>query len=95
VDELERAWPDPDRRDEALGRLAGRIATQQERGDLTPTEARVLEARSRGLGNIGAAALLGLSVPAVEAHVKLARRILRAKDTPHACCEALRRGLIR
>lgn len=38
--------------------------------------------------------VLGLAVETVKTHMKRARRKLQAKNTAHACSEALRRGLI-
>jgi LuxR family transcriptional regulator len=61
---------------------------------LTPQQARTLEAMSRGLNREEAADVLGITVESVKTHLRLARRALRAKTTTHACCEALRRGLI-
>jgi DNA-binding NarL/FixJ family response regulator len=62
---------------------------------LTPTQVRVLEALSRGLGDNGAADVLGVTTESVKTSSQLARRKLKAKNTTHACCEALRQGLIR
>lgn len=93
--ELEHLWPDPDRRDEALFRVAVAIGRAHERTHLTPMEVRVLEALSHGLGREGAAEVLGVTVETVKSWTLQARRVLRAKNTTHACCEALRQGLIR
>jgi DNA-binding NarL/FixJ family response regulator len=64
------------------------------RDTLTELERRTLEAMSRGLEREGAAELTGVSVEVVKDRLKVARRVLRAKNTTHACCEALRQGLI-
>lgn len=61
---------------------------------LVPSEVRVLEALSRGLGYRGAAEVLGWSTYTVMWSSKCARRKLAAKDTTQAVAEALRRGLI-
>lgn len=89
-------WADPDRRDDAILRVLGRVYRQPDRRcELVPSEVRVLEALSRGLEYRGAAEVLGLTFETVKGQAKSARRVLRAKNTTHACCEAIRRGLIR
>lgn len=90
MDELERLWPDTDRRDAALLRLTARIDSVQ----LTAAEVRLLQALSSGLTEAQAAHVLGRSVAAVHDEATRARRVLGAKNVTHACCEALRRGLI-
>lgn len=64
-------------------------------GLLMPSEARVLEAASRGLTAEMTADMLGVAYETVKTELKSARRRLRAKNTTHACCEAIRLGLIR
>ena len=59
------------------------------------SERRVLEACSRGLTYEMAGDMLGISPTTVKEYLKTARYRLRAKNTTHACCEALRLGLIR
>lgn len=86
--------PDPDRRDEALLRCLVDVHSYEPEL-LTPAQTRVLGALSHGLGDRGAADLLGVTVESVKEAAKLARRKLQARNTTHACCEALRRGLIR
>lgn len=89
-------WSDPDRRDDALLRILTRVYEQpEERSTLTPGELRAIEAMSHGLGEIGAAEVIGVRPLTLKKQLKRARRVLRAKNTTHACCEALRRGLIR
>jgi DNA-binding NarL/FixJ family response regulator len=95
VESLRELWPDPDRRHDALVRLAVNVHEAEFPDYLTPQQARVLEAMSRGLNRHETAELLGISVESTKTHLKLATRALRAKTTTHACCEALRRGLIR
>lgn len=88
-------WSDPDRRDAALLHcLIDVHSTPEPRSSLTLRERQVLEALSRGMGNDGTADLLGIGVETVKTRTMHARWALRAKNTTHACCEALRRGLI-
>jgi len=100
---LDELWPDPDRRDEALAAIQARMAGKRQfpqRGGrrakltLTPVEIRCLQAASYGLQMADAAAAFGMGYETVQTHLKYARRKLRAKNTTHACCEAIRRGLI-
>jgi DNA-binding CsgD family transcriptional regulator len=65
------------------------------RTDLSDAELRVLEASSRGLTYEMTADLLFVEASTVRRHLKAARHRLRAKNTTHACCEAIRQGLIR
>ncbi len=89
---LDELWPDPDRRDEALLHC---LLDVVEHEVLTPMQVRVLQGLSQGLGREGTADLLGVGVETVKTHLKYGQRALGAKDTAHACCEALRQGLIR
>lgn len=93
--ELEHVFPDPDRRDDALERLLTDVYSTTERTQLTAAELRALQASSVGLDGYGAAAVLGVAYETVKSQLKTGRRALRAKNTTHACCEALRQGLIR
>lgn len=95
-----RSWPDPDRRDGALARLRLRVERQPprfrgRRVELGEGELRALEALSHGVGYQGASELLDVSLDTVKEQMRLARHVLGAKDTTSACCEAIRRGLIR
>lgn len=93
--ELCEAWPDPDRRDDALMRLDARIKVQPAgRDELSPREIQVLQALSHGVGQQGVAEILGIELETVKHHLRAARRILAAKDSAHAVAIALRRGLI-
>lgn len=92
---LEQEWPDEDRRHEALINALIDVYSYEPEADLSPAETRVVEALSHGLGQKGAAEVLGLSVFTINAHMKHISSKLRAKNTTQACCEALRRGLIR
>lgn len=94
MESLCREWPDPDRRDDALIRLACAVHSSG-KPDLTPTQLRCIEAASHGLDARGIGEVIGAQATTVKTHLKLARRLLRAKNTTHACCEALRLGLIR
>lgn len=93
---LEELWPDPDLRDDALLRCLVDVYTYEPSAPrpLSPMQVRVLEALSHGLGDSGSADVLGIDFETVKGYSKLARHKLRAKNTTHACCEALRRGLI-
>ena len=64
-------------------------------GDLSPSELRVLEAISRGLTIEMAADVLGVGHETVKSQIKSARYRLKAKNITHACCEAIRLGLIK
>ena len=64
------------------------------RDTLTEPERRTLEAMSHGLDREQTGQVLGVSVEVIKDRLKVARRVLRAKNTTHACCEALRLGLI-
>lgn len=93
---LDQLWPDPDRRDDALYRVAAAIVARHEpRTRLNPSELRALQAVSVGLDRNGVAAVHNLSPYTVAEQLQAARRALRAKNTTHAVAEALRQGLIR
>lgn len=87
-------WPDPDRREAALLRLADRLAKPDRELLLSSMDLRCLEGMSHGLGRKGTAQVLGIGEETVADHLTRARRTLQAKDTTHACCEAIRQGLI-
>ena len=61
---------------------------------LTPAELRVLECASRGLQGAMIADVLGVGLETVRTQLQTARAKLGAKNTCHACCEALRLGLL-
>lgn len=61
---------------------------------MTPCELRVVQAMSYGMTREMAAELLGVSGETVKTQLESIRFRLKAKNTTHACCEALRRGLI-
>lgn len=61
---------------------------------LTPRERDVLRCLAHGLTDRMAGDTLGLSVHTVRTHLRHARYKLNAKTTTHACCLALRLGLI-
>lgn len=88
---LEHLWPDPDRRDGALMRVAARCGRSE---TLTPAERRCLTAAAAGLRRNETATALGLSPHTVDRQLTTARRRLRAKNTTHAVAEALRQGMI-
>jgi DNA-binding CsgD family transcriptional regulator len=99
VDEIERLWPDPDRRDAALDRLRSRVvhdrARPNERIELNRRELGVLQALASGLSPAEAGVALGISHGTVKGYLKSARRMLGAKNTTQAVALAMRRGLIR
>jgi len=92
---LDNEWPDPDLRDDALLRCLVAVHRYEPRYYLRPAELRILEALSHGVGEKGAAALVGESRETVHSCMKAARAVLGAKDSTEAVAEALRRGLIR
>lgn len=61
---------------------------------LTPAMVRVLLCASRGLGTKESAVTLGVSTETVKSELAQARYVLGSKTTTHACCEAIRQGLI-
>ena len=89
---LAEQWPDPDRRDNALGRVLERVMEPPRA--LTPLEARYLFAASVGMGEQETAAVFGVTVDTVRKSLRRTRRVLVAKNTTHAVAIALRRGLI-
>lgn len=96
MDELEALWPDPARREDALERVTVRVGVGDlRRQELDRKDRDVLQAVSVGLTSIEAAEVLGVPHETVKDRLKACRRVLRAKTTTHACCEALRQGLIR
>lgn len=71
--------------------------TPSYRGTTEPVTVReldVLRCYSRGLTADMVAETLGITIQTVKAHTRSARPKLAAKNTMHACCEAIRRGLI-
>jgi DNA-binding CsgD family transcriptional regulator len=103
-------WDDPDRRDDALDRIAAMVAvgkemsdeqleeffreTQPKRLEPSPGELNALIYSSQGLSAKEIAGELGLSRETVRTQLLIARRKLAAKNTTHACCIAIRLGLI-
>lgn len=88
-------WPDPDRRDDALVRALIRTHAQPDpRERVTEREAQVLTALAHGLRSAEAGELLGIKGDTVRQLTMNARHALRAKTTPHAVAEALRKGII-
>jgi DNA-binding CsgD family transcriptional regulator len=61
---------------------------------LTKRERVVLMMLSHGMTAQMVAEALGVSYHVVQQHSKAARYVLRAKNTTHACCIAIREGLI-
>jgi DNA-binding CsgD family transcriptional regulator len=92
MDELEQAWPDPDRRDGALERLLIRVHSHQV--ELAPADLLALRFASHGLTEAETAAAIGYSKATVHDRLKRCRRLLAAKSTTQAVAEALRQGLI-
>jgi DNA-binding CsgD family transcriptional regulator len=70
-----------------------RIPRPSESG-LSSRELDVLRCMSRGMTLPQVADTLCLSFHTVYAHLRNARFRLRAKNAAHACCEAIRQGLI-
>ena len=71
-----------------------RVARGLELG-LQPAHLRILNAISHGLQEEEAAVVLGIPEASVTEHLKEARRVLKAKNSPHLIARALRYGLIR
>jgi len=88
IDDLADAPLIPERSIPEFVRMAQRYS-------LTPAERRTLEAASRGLTNQMIADLYAISNETVKMQLKSARFRIQAKNTTHACCEAIRKGLIR
>lgn len=78
--------------EEWLGRT--NLPCNARHGDLTPSEMKVLAAASYGLEATMIADLYEISFFTVKDHLKAARVKLRAKNTAHACCIAIRQGII-
>jgi hypothetical protein len=96
---LRDAWPDDDRRDDALQRLLLRVLEQRGNGaggadDVTPSQLRYLYAASIGLDWNHAADLYGVSRETVRTELYRARLCLAAKNTTHAVSTAIRCHLI-
>lgn len=68
--------------------------TTHARADLSDRELEVLRCASHGLDMEHIADLLCISIDTVKCHLKAARYRLKAKNTTHACCLAIRQGLI-
>jgi DNA-binding CsgD family transcriptional regulator len=84
-------WDDPDKRDEALVRVAIRLG----RADpLSAHEVAVVFLASHGVPRAKAAEWLHLSDWTVKDHRESARQKLGASTLPHAVATALRLGLI-
>jgi DNA-binding CsgD family transcriptional regulator len=99
VKELDYLWPDDDLATAALARLTDRINGYPSRPNqgttpLRPHEARLLIALSHGLTSHEAAVVLGVPVETLKSQLKVVRRKLAAKTTPHAIARALRLRLI-
>lgn len=61
---------------------------------LTARELEALRYLSRGLSRGQTASAMVCALETVKTRLKSARYKLRAKNSTHACCEAIRRGLI-
>ena len=82
---MERVIPD---------RLLDVIGAPRSLPPVSAAELRTLELVSHGVGVDGAADLAYVSANTIRSQLLSARRKLRAKNTTHACCLALRQGLI-
>jgi DNA-binding CsgD family transcriptional regulator len=100
-DDADSDWPD--RLLAAIGRVPTvdehhpRIAQnfpQPFRVELTEMELLLLKCMSRGMTRQMAADTAGIGFQTALTHLKGARHRLRAKSTSHACCNAIRLGLI-
>jgi DNA-binding NarL/FixJ family response regulator len=99
VDDAESDWPD-----RLLERLAQAPLVEESilvkpfyrnatRDDLSEEELEVLRYVSYGLEASHVADLIEVSEHTVKTHLRAARFRLKAKNTLHACCLALREGL--
>lgn len=75
----------------AGGSVLGRSRVDDE---LSPRELEAIRYLSHGLSLDQTATAMICAVQTVKTRLKGARFKLRAKNTTHACCEAIRRGLI-
>ena len=108
MESLRDAWPDPDRRDGALIRLAQRVLggvgtvnrhnhyhrPRSERVQLNKGEWYALVCASHGMSRAESAEILGVCAETIANRRERAQRILRAKNTTHAVAIAIRCGLI-
>lgn len=78
--------------DDSMDTLPRSYATVR-RADLSDRELEVLHCASLGLTTEHIGDILFLSEETIKNHLKRARYVLRAKNTTHACCLALRAGL--
>jgi DNA-binding NarL/FixJ family response regulator len=62
--------------------------------ELSRREREVLQLASHGMRNQRIASLVGVHLSTVKKFLWKAARKLGAANTQHACCEALRKGLI-
>src|SRR5262245_17049467 len=85
-------WTDPDRRDAAIDRLVDDLSAKKE--TLSEVERRTVLYLSYGLGERGAAEMLGVSYETARTHTQHARRKLCAKNIAHLVALALRQKLI-
>lgn len=75
-------------------RFAAKIAELGRDNHLTRSELRALNHASHGLSCEMAAQVAGVGKQTMASQLKAARGRLQAKNTTHACCIALRKGLI-
>lgn len=81
----------PEHEIERVASLGIRALTRKQ---LTPAETQVLRLASVGLSEKQIVRALQRSPGTVKNHLRAARWKLDAENTVHACCEALRRGVI-
>jgi DNA-binding CsgD family transcriptional regulator len=98
-DEGERIIPDKLLRALAAAPLVdpGKIpkhANWETQSEVQPGELTALLCVSHGMSYKTAARTLGRAIETVQTQLKAARYRLRVSTTAHACCEAIRRGLI-
>lgn len=91
-DRVDAEWLDPDRRDDALARIASRIQVQPNL--VTTREVAVLLLLSHGVPRSQVKAMLSMSNRGVEACLSVVWAKLEATNTTHAVATALRLGLI-
>ena len=89
----EIGWTDPERRDQALERLAARI-NDYDRTKVSPLEARALQGAAVGLSMEMIAEVYGVAYDTIHTQIESAKKKLGAKNLTHAVTLAMRQGLI-
>lgn len=94
---IEQGWSPPPPTDAVALRMIEDLVLAGQYGqtnDLTPREVGLLQLLADGHTSETCATRLGLSVETVKERVKMIRRKLGAKNTPHAVAIAFRSGVL-